>query len=238
MKNDNNSGFQNQKRLEDTKRMKVMFGVSGPGRVISLMILCLTFAAAYCQGQTRPNQVPATSGSKVLGEVKLEGVSKVEKGSGVWVDGNYVGYLKELKGDKKLLLLPGEHEIAVRQSGYDDSVQKVVVEPGQVHTVVVRLMLSPHAVTPDITGTLKLDVEPGRAAVFLDGRFVGHASEFGGLGHSMLLAPGKHRIKVELPGYRTFETEVNLLANQKSEVKTELLKGSIEQAGPEIKQPQ
>ena len=61
--------------------------------------------------------LPLTSGSKVLGEVKLDGVSKVEKESGVWVDGNYVGYLKELKGDKKLLLLPGEHEIAVRQVG-------------------------------------------------------------------------------------------------------------------------
>ena len=98
--------------------------------------------------------------------------------------------------------------------------------------------LSPRAVTPDVTSTLKLDVQPGRAAVFLDGKFVGHASEFGGVGHSMLLSPGKHRIKVELPGYRTFETEVNLIASQKSEVKTELMKGSIEQAGPEIKQPQ
>ena len=111
--------------------MKVTFGVSGPGRVLSLMMLCLTFAAAYCSGQSRPNQVAPTSGSKVLGEVKLEGVSKVEKSSGVWVDGNYVGFLKELKGDKRLLLLPGEHEIAVRQSGYNDDVQKVVVEPGQ-----------------------------------------------------------------------------------------------------------
>src|SRR5690348_9202729 len=110
--------------------------------------------------------------NKVMGELELQGKSKVEKTSGVWVDGNYVGYLKELKGDKRLLLLPGEHEIAVRQSGYDDDVQKVVVEPGQVHTVVVRLTLSPRAVTPDITSTLKLDVQPGRAAVFLDGRFV------------------------------------------------------------------
>src|SRR5271154_4949478 len=176
--------------------------------------------------------------SKVMGEVRLQGATKIARDSGVWVDGNYVGYVKELKGDKKLLLLPGEHEIAVRQSGYDDSVQKVVVEPGQVHTVVVRLTLSPRAVTPDVTGTLKLDVQPGRAAVFLDGRFVGHASEFGGLGHSMLLSPGKHRIKVELPGYRTFETEVNLIAGQKSEVKTELVKGSIEDAGELVKPPQ
>ena len=146
--------------------------------------------------------------------------------------------MAELKGDKKLLLLPGEHQIAVRQSGYDDFQQQVVVEPGQVHNVAVRLMLSPRAITPDITSTLKLDVQPGRAAVFLDGKFVGHAGEFGGVGHSMLISPGKHRIKVELPGYQTFETEVNLLVGQKSEVKTELVKGSIEQAGPLIKQPQ
>jgi hypothetical protein len=218
--------------------MKFTFGVSGLGRVISLVALCLTFAASYCSAQGARNQLPETSGSKVLGEVKLDGVSKVEKEAGVWVDNNYVGYLKELKGNKKLLLLPGEHVVAVRQSGYNDFEEKVVVEPGQVHTVVVRLTLSPRAVTPDVTATLKLDVQPGRAAVFLDGKFVGHASEFGGVGHSMLISPGKHRIKVELPGYHTFETEVNMLVNQKSEVKTELVKGSIEQAGPEIKQPQ
>jgi len=154
------------------------------------------------------------------------------------VDGNYVGYLKELKGDKKVLLLPGEHQISVRQSGYNDFVRKIIVEPGQTQIVRVAMHLTPGARVPDITATLKLTVQPGRAAVFLDGKFVGHASEFGGSVHSMLISPGKHQIKVELPGYRTFETEVNLLAGQKSEVKTELVKGSIEQAGPEIKPKQ
>ena len=174
--------------------------------------------------------------SKVMGEVKFDGATKVEKDSGVWIDGQYVGFLKELHGDKKVMLLPGEHEISVRQSGYDDFVRKVVVEPAQAQTVPVTMHLSARATSPDITSTLKLNVEPGRAAVFLDGKFVGHASEFGGSFHSMLISPGKHQVKVELPGYRTFETEVNLLAGQKSEVKTELVKGSIEQAGSEIKQ--
>lgn len=176
--------------------------------------------------------------NKVMGEVRFDGATKVERDSGVWVDGGYVGYVKELKGDKKVLLLPGEHEIAVRQSGYDDFVQKIVVEPGEVQTVRVVMHLSPMAKVPTVTATLKLTVQPGRAAVFLDDKFVGHASEFGGALHSMLISPGKHRIKVELPGYRTFETEVNLLAGQKSEVKTELVKGSIEQAGPAIKPPE
>jgi len=181
--------------------------------------------------------VASAQDSKVLGEIKFEGATKVEKTSGVWVDGDYVGFLKELHGDKKVMLLPGDHEISVRQSGYDDFLRKIVVEPGQVQTVRVTMHLSPRAITPDVTATLKLNVDPGRAAVFLDDKYVGHASEFGGV-HSMLISPGKHRIKVGLPGYRTFETELNLLAGQKSEVKTVLVKGSIKQATADIKQPQ
>jgi hypothetical protein len=177
----------------------------------------------------------AAQDSKVMGELGFKGATHVEKDAGVWVDGVYVGYVKELKGDKKVLLLPGKHEVIVRQSGYGDFVQEVVVEPAQKQTVRVAMHLIPGARPPAITAELKLTVEPGRAAVFLDDNYAGHAGEFGGKLHSLLLSPGKHRIKVELPGYRTFETEVTLFAGQKSEVKTELVKGSIEQASPDIK---
>jgi len=173
--------------------------------------------------------------NRILGELAFEGSSKVERDSGVWVDGQYVGFLKELKGDKKVMLMPGEHEISVRQSGYDDFTQKIMVEPGQKQLVRVVMRLTPHASAPDVTATLKLQVQPARAAVFVDDNFVGHSGEFGGAFHSMLISPGKHRIKIELPGYRTFETEVNLLAGQKAEVKTELVKGSIEQNDSAIK---
>jgi predicted small secreted protein len=177
----------------------------------------------------------AAQDSKVMGQVQFAGATKVEKDSGVWVDGGYVGYLKELKGDKKVLLLPGEHQISVRQSGYDNFEQKIVVEPGQIQLVHVSMHLATNASVPDATAKLKVTVQPGRAAVFMDGAYIGHASELGGATHSLSLSAGKHRIKVELPGYRTFETEVTLVAGQKSEVKTELTKGSIEQASPDIK---
>jgi hypothetical protein len=198
-------------------------------KVVYVAYFCLFIIVMVASGSAHQ--------SKVMGEIRFEGATKVEKDSGVWVDGDYVGFLKELHGAKKVMLLPGEHEISVRQSGYDDFRRKIVVEPGQVQVVEVAMHLSSRAVTPDITAELKLNVEPARAAVFLDDGYVGHASEFGGL-HSMLISPGKHRIKVGLPGYRTFETEVNLPAGQKSEVKTELVKGSIQQASPEIKRPQ
>jgi hypothetical protein len=51
----------------------------------------------------------------------------------------------------------------------------------------------------------------------------------------MLVSPGKHRVKIALPGYQAFETEVNLLPKQKITIKTDLAPGSITEAGPSIK---
>jgi hypothetical protein len=110
--------------------------------------------------------------NKVMGEVHFEGASKVERDSGVWIDGEYVGFLKELKGNKKVLLLPGEHQLEVRLSGYGNFSRKITVEPGQVQTVQVVMHLLPGAHAPDVTATLKLTVQPGLAAVFLDDQYI------------------------------------------------------------------
>ena len=173
--------------------------------------------------------------NRILGEVEIHGATKVERTSGVWVDGQYVGYVKELKGDHKLLLMPGEHTIVVRQSGYGDFMQSVRVEPGIKQLLEVKMGKDPRTHAPQITSQVKLEVNPERAAVFLDNAFVGHVSEFSGLGRAMLLNPGAHRIKIELPGYQAFETEINLLPNQKFTLKTDLAKGSIAQADTLIK---
>jgi len=172
--------------------------------------------------------LPAAIGapiSDVMGEVRFTGKSGVEKSSGVWVDGQYVGYLKELKGSKKLLLLPGEHLLAVRQDGYQDFIQKVQIEPHEVMCVLVVMEKATRAKYPDVTATVKVDVKPARAAVFVDGLFVGHVGEFAGVGRGMLIAPGTHEIKIALPGYQTFETQIKPLANQTVEIKTDLQKG-------------
>src|SRR5579859_5697269 len=200
--------------------------------------LTLAFALAGLLYSALPAARTSAQGNEVMGEVQFDGDTQLDRDSGVWIDGTYIGYVKELKGKKKVLLLPGKHQIVVRQAGYTDFTRELVIEPGQVQEVQVAMQLLPGAKTPDVTSELKVTVHPKRAAVFLDGRYVGHASELGGRFHSLLVGPGKHRIKIELPGYRTFETDVNIVEGQKSEVKTELVKGSIEQAGSEIKQPQ
>jgi hypothetical protein len=183
-----------------------------------------------------PMVAPLLAQTAILGELEFRGASKVERTSGVWIDGQYVGYLGELKGSKKILLLPGDHDLAVRQAGYQDFTEKITVEPNILLAVPVKMQKATDETYPTVTAQLKVDVQPDRAAVFVDDRFLGHAGELGGAFHSMLLSPGTHRIKVELPGYQTFETDVTLVAGQKSEVKTSLAKGSIHQADPLIDQ--
>jgi hypothetical protein len=145
-----------------------------------------------------------------------------------------VGYLKELKGSKKVLLLPGEHTITVRQDGYQDFTQRVVLEPGQKQVVRVAMDKAPTGALPREKAEVKIAVNPSRAAVFLDGLFVGHVGEFEGVGRGMLVAPGQHQIRIALPGYQTFETVINPIAHQKVEIKTELVKNGAPLSEPLI----
>jgi hypothetical protein len=174
--------------------------------------------------------------NKVMGQVDFVPVTKVEKSAGVWIDGQYVGHVSELKGSKKILLLPGDHDIVARQTGYQEFDQKVTVEPGKTLDLMVQLVKDPNARFSSATAQVKIHVDPDRAAVFVDGTFAGYVHEFGGVGRSMLVSPGKHQIKIALPGYHDFTTDVNLLPNQKFTIETKLAEASINQADPAVKQ--
>ena len=173
-----------------------------------------------------PSFIPALHAqNKVLGEVEFAGASKVENTSGVWIDGQYVGYLGELKGSKKLLLLPGEHQIVVRQGGYQDFAQRLTLRAGEKQLISVKMEKDLSVTLPRVTAEIKLDVKPNRAAVFVDGVFIGHVSEFNGIGKALLVQPGRRNIQITLPGYQNFETSIDLVANQKSTIKTDLVEG-------------
>jgi len=201
-------------------------------RCCAAVLLAVSLFAAPGSAQNQ-NQNPVAN--RVTGQVDFKGVMKSDRESGVWVDNQYVGFVKELKGDKKVLLLPGEHQISIRQAGYLNEDQKIVIEPGKTVLITVRLEKDPNAVYSKVTAQVKIDVTPDRAAVFLDGAFAGSVSDFKGVGKAMLIAPGKHKIKIDLAGYRPFETDIDLLPNQKMTVKTDLVEGSILQADPSIK---
>src|SRR5262249_24557867 len=87
--------------------------------------------------------------NQVQSELRFAAHSKDEKTAGVWVDGQYVGFVKELAGDKKLRLLPGKHEIVIRQAWYNEFVKNVILEPGQSQEVKVELVKSARLPTQD-----------------------------------------------------------------------------------------
>lgn len=66
--------------------------------------------------------------------------------------------------------------------------------------------------------TLRLDLKPSDASVYVDGEFRGSGRRV----ETLRLAPGRHRLEVVRPGYRTVEREIDVRAGENSRVEIEL----------------
>lgn len=67
-------------------------------------------------------------------------------------------------------------------------------------------------------GKLKTEVNPGRAGVFVDGKYVGPAANFK-VGRTYELAPGTHDVKLVDPRFETIDTKVTITAGKKTVLK-------------------
>jgi hypothetical protein len=72
-------------------------------------------------------------------------------------------------------------------------------------------------------GKLQLSVQPEDASVYVDGAFRGSGRE----ASSMRLAPGRHRIEVVRPGFRTAESDVDVPAGEPTRLKVILDRPSV-----------
>lgn len=64
-------------------------------------------------------------------------------------------------------------------------------------------------------GTLSLAVSPEQAAVYVDGTFRGTGRDV----NELNLPPGRHRVEVVAPGFRTFDSEIDVNAGAPNELK-------------------
>lgn len=172
--------------------------------------------------------------NKILAELRFLPSHRADKTAGVWVDGQYMGYVKELKGDKKILLVAGKHDIVVHQPWYRDYVEQPLLQPGEVHKIRVSLIRDGRKPPTAATAELKIAAVPSRAAVFVDDEYAGHVNEFNGPGEALLLTPGQHHVRIALPGYLPFESTVHVRPKQKLRIETKLAKGSITDAGSHV----
>jgi hypothetical protein len=72
------------------------------------------------------------------------------------------------------------------------------------------------------TGYIKAHIDPGRAGVFVDGKYVGPAANFK-VARKYAVAPGEHEVKIIDPRYEEYTTKVTVTAG-KTSVITEKLK--------------
>jgi len=62
----------------------------------------------------------------------------------------------------------------------------------------------------DITGSIRLKVNPKNAKVYIDGALAGVADEFDGLGGHLKLSPGPHQLELRADGFETQTSTVNV----------------------------
>ena len=171
----------------------------------------------------------ASAANEVLGELLLRPATSAEKRAGVWIDNQYLGYLEELKGKRKVLLLPGQHTLELTLAGYEKVQTSVLVEPGEKKTYKVKMVPDPKAVYADksATGQVQISIKPDRAAVFVNGHYAGHVDAYNGRG-GLRVSAGKHKFKIALPGYQPFETELSVRAGQHYRIETDLVRDGEE----------
>ncbi|MGB9605505.1 MAG: PEGA domain-containing protein [Bryobacteraceae bacterium] len=114
--------------------------------------------------------------------------------AGVFIDGKYVGPAANFAKARKYAVEPGDHEIKLVEPRYEEATIKVTVPAGQ--TVRVRQTLKPLPSPDPPFGRLRVICADKFAAVYANGKFMGHADEFSNAFQRLLLKPGEYTIKV------------------------------------------
>src|SRR5580692_10278665 len=86
---------------------------------------------------------------------------------------------------------------------------------GAMRTLTTLFLISTACFAADTMGRLKTEVDPGRAGVFIDGKYVGPAGNFK-VAQTYTLAPGEHEVKLVDPRYQDIVKQVTIEAGKKT----------------------
>jgi len=175
----------------------------------------------------------------------------------VYVDGYYAGVVDDFDGlFQRLHVAPGRHDISLKLEGYTTHRMRVYVGPDATVKLHYDLQRGsgetfedlaggappperevrrerdeveepapgePPAATGEHLGQLRLRVDPQDASVYVDGAFRGSGRE----ASALRLAPGRHRIEVVRPGYRTAEQEIEVAPGETTQLNVTLERPSL-----------
>ena len=114
--------------------------------------------------------------------------------AGVFIDGTYVGPAADFKVARTYQVAPGEHEVKLVDPRYQEIVRKVTITAGKKTVLKETMMALPPAKPP--FGRLRVQNPDHFAAVYVNGRFMGHVDEFSNFAQGLLLNPGEYSLRV------------------------------------------
>ena len=114
--------------------------------------------------------------------------------AGVFIDGKYVGPAGNFRIGRKYVVVTGEHEVRLSEPRYEDIVTRVTIQPGKTTKLSETMKSLPPAKPP--FGRLRTISPDKFAAVYVNGKFMGHAGEFNNPLQGLMLNPGTYAVKV------------------------------------------
>jgi len=140
--------------------------------------------------------------------------TKVDPGrAGVFIDGKYVGPAGDFGVGRKYTVVAGDHEVRLSEPRYEDVVTKVTIQPGRTAKLAETMKALPAAKPP--FGRLRTIAPDKFAAVYVNGKFMGHAGEFNNPVQGLLLNPGTYMVKVvPMSGGEGREEQVKIEADK------------------------
>jgi hypothetical protein len=121
--------------------------------------------------------------------------AKVSPGrAGVFIDGKYLGPAANFGISRKYAVAPGEHEIRLCEPRYEEFVTKISVQAGKTTVVSQSLKELPPPKPP--FGLLRTQALDKFAAVYVNGRYMGHVDEFSNSMQGLKLNPGAYTVKI------------------------------------------
>jgi hypothetical protein len=133
--------------------------------------------------------------------------------AGVFVDGIYLGPAANFKIARTYDIAAGDHEVRLVDPRYEEIVTRVTVVAGK-KTVLREVMKELPPAKPPF-GRIRTENPDHFAAVYVNGRFMGHVDEFSNHAQGLLLNPGTYEVKiVPVNGQNPVTKNVTIEANK------------------------
>jgi hypothetical protein len=157
---------------------------------------------------------PLLAQGQTMGSLKV----KTNTGrTGVFVDGKYLGPAANFAMTRTYTVAAGEHELKLVEPRYEEVTTRVTIQAGKKTEISQTLKELPPAKPP--FGRLRTEHSDKFAAVYLNGKYMGHVGEFNGPAQGLLLNPGEYTVRIEPIGRQAVTQTVKIEADKTATVK-------------------